>query len=120
MTGDTVSGIIDFYFACRDITVYDLAITHGAWCFSNDGSTYLPTLADALGKGYASVRPLSVAERAAMPILARGAALRFLLTRSLDWLETPPDALVARKDPLAYHRRLAFYRTANAEQILGQ
>lgn len=120
MTGDTVSGIIDFYFACRDVTAYDFAITHGAWCFSNDGSTYLPALAAALGKGYQQERPLNAAELAALPVLARGSALRFLLTRSLDWLETPPDALVARHDPLAYHRRLSFYRTASAEQILGQ
>lgn len=120
MTGDEVTGIIDFYFACRDITAYDFAVTHGAWCFSNDGSTYLPTLADALAKGYQKARPLSERELAMLPVLARGAALRFMLTRSLDWLETPADALVARKDPMAYHRRLEFFRTATTEQILGQ
>jgi homoserine kinase type II len=120
MTGDDVSGIIDFYFACRDITAYDFAVTHGAWCFSNDGSTYLPTLANAMAKGYESTRPFSDAERQALPVLARGAALRFMLTRSLDWLETPPDALVARKDPLAYYRRLTFFRTASPDSILGQ
>lgn len=119
MMGDDVTGIIDFYFACRDITAYDLAITHGAWCFSGDGSNHLPALAAALAKGYQSLRPLSAAERAAMPVLARGAALRFLLTRALDWLETPPDALVARKDPIAYRRRLAFYRSADSAAILG-
>lgn len=119
MRGDEVGGIIDFYFACRDITVYDLAITHGAWCFSADGSHCLPALGEALGKGYARSRPLSDAERAAMPVLARGAALRFLLTRALDWLETPADALVVRKDPLAYHRRLSFYRQASTETMFG-
>lgn len=120
MTGETVTGIIDFYFACRDITAYDFAVTHGAWCFSNDGSTYLPTLADAMAKGYQKVRPFSEEEISALPILARGAALRFMLTRSLDWLETPADALVARKDPLAYQRRLAFLRNATPDSILGQ
>jgi homoserine kinase type II len=120
MMGDEVTGIIDFYFACRDITAYDYAVTHGAWCFSADGSHYLSAIAAGLGKGYADHRPLSDAERDALPVLARGAALRFLLTRSLDWLETPPDALVARKDPLAYHRRLQFYRTATTQDILGQ
>lgn len=120
MTGEKVSGIIDFYFACRDITAYDFAVTHGAWCFSNDGSTYLPTLAAAMAKGYQSIRPFSELEREALPVLARGAALRFMLTRSLDWLETPADALVARKDPLAYHRRLAFFRSASPDILLGQ
>ncbi|QJQ33324.1 homoserine kinase [Sphingomonas lacunae] len=120
MTGENVSGIIDFYFACRDITAYDFAVTHGAWCFSNDGSTYLPALAAAMAKGYQDVRPFSIAEQQALPVLARGAALRFMLTRSLDWLETPADALVARKDPLAYRRRLSFFRTATSDSILGR
>ena len=110
MLDDQVTGIIDFYFACRDITIYDYAITHGAWCFGSDGSGPDKTLAAALARGYQSVRPISAAERAALPILARGAALRFLLTRAVDWIETPPDALVVRKDPLAYLRRLETYR----------
>lgn len=119
MTGDSVGGIIDFYFSCRDITAYDLAVTHGAWCFSADGATYRPELAAALAAGYQAVRPLSQAERAAMPVLARGAALRFMLTRTLDWLETPAGALVARKDPIAYLRRLEWYRAASVADILG-
>lgn len=120
MVGDDVGGIIDFYFACRDITAYDLAVTHGAWCFSPDGSTYQPALAAGLAKGYLGMRPLSPAETAALPVLARGASLRFLLTRALDWLETPADALVSRKDPIAYQRRLAFYRAATPDMILGR
>ena len=110
MLDDQVTGIIDFYFACRDITIYDYAITHGAWCFESDGSGPNLDLARALARGYQSVRPISAAERAALPILARGSALRFLLTRAVDWIETPPDALVVRKDPLAYLRRLETYR----------
>lgn len=106
MTGDVVSGIIDFYFACREITAYDFAVTHGAWCFSADGTRHDPALAYALAQGYQSVRPLSPAERAAMPTLARGASLRFLLTRALDWIDTPADALVTRKDPIPYRNRL--------------
>jgi homoserine kinase type II len=120
MVGDAVGGIIDFYFACRDITAYDLAVTHGAWCFSADGSSYQPALAAGLAKGYLGVRTLDPAEEAALPVLARGAALRFLLTRALDWLETPPDALVSRKDPIAYLRRLSFYRDATPDVILGR
>lgn len=120
MVDDEVGGIIDFYFACRDITAYDFAVTHGAWCFSADGSTYQPALAAGLASGYLGVRPCAAEEIAALPVLARGAALRFLLTRALDWLETPPDALVSRKDPLAYLRRLTFYREASPEAILGR
>ena len=120
MSGEDVTGLIDFYFACRDITAYDYAVTHGAWCFSADGSHYQPQFAASLSKGYINERPLSEAERAALPTLARGAALRFLLTRAYDWLNTPADALVARKDPLAYLRRLQFYRSADAAAILGE
>lgn len=119
MIGEDVSGIIDFYFACRDITAYDFAVAHGAWCFSADGSHLLPALAEALAKGYRSVRDLSADEREAMPILARGAALRFLLTRALDWLETPPDALVTRKDPLGYLRRLQHYQSGDPHAIFA-
>ncbi len=119
MTGDEVSGIIDFYFSCRDITAYDYAVTHGAWCFSSDGSTHLPSLAAAMANGYQSIRPMSAKECAAMPTLARGSALRFLLTRSLDWIETPPDALVTRKDPLPYLRRLQQYQAADAQALFA-
>lgn len=107
--GDTLSGLIDFYFACNDALAYDLAIALNAWCFEPDFS-YNVTKGRALLKGYEEVRPLSAAEKAAFPLLARGAAVRFLLTRGYDWLNTPPDALVARKDPLDYVRRLRFHQ----------
>ncbi len=109
MLGNTVSGLIDFYFACTDITAYDVAVTHAAWCFGGDGRRFYPDLSAALLAGYEAVRPLSPAERAALPLLARGAALRFIATRAYDWLNTPPDALVMRKDPMAFARRLEFY-----------
>lgn len=109
MRGDSVGGMIDFYFACTDIRAWDVAVTHAAWCFEGDGSGYHPDLAAALIAGYDAAFGLSAEERAAFPILARGAALRFLLTRAWDWLNTPADALVTRKDPLAYTRRLSFY-----------
>lgn len=104
-----VSGLIDFYFACTDILAYDLAIVLNAWCFEADGS-FNATRARALLAGYRSLRPLSTAELDALPLLARGAALRFLLTRLYDWINTPPDALVKRKDPMDYVRRLRFHR----------
>ena len=109
MLGDRVTGLIDFYFACTDIRAYDLAVMHGAWCFDDEGRGYDPAIGAALVDGYAKRFALSDAERAALPVLARGACLRFLLTRTWDWLNTPPDALVTRKDPLAYLRRLEAY-----------
>ena len=110
--GDMVSGLIDFYFACNDVTAYDVSVTHAAWCFSNDGRRFDPALSQALLAGYEAIRPLSPEERAALPILARGASMRFLMTRAYDWMNTPADALVTRKDPLAFLRRLDFYRDA--------
>ena len=109
MLGDTVSGVIDFYFACTEIRAWDLAVTHSAWAFSPDGAHYRADVGRALIDGYAGAFGLSAAERAALPVLARGSALRFTLTRAWDWLNTPADALVTRKDPLAYLRRLETY-----------
>ena len=119
MRGDEVGGLIDFYFSCTDLRAYDLAITHGAWSFSSDGRDYRPDVAAALVRGYADVRGLTPAEVAAFPILCRGAALRFLLTRAYDWINTPPDAMVTRKDPLAYLRRLDFCACASPAQLIG-
>lgn len=112
MKGDEVTGLIDFYFSCTDLYAYDVAITHSAWCFSADGADYHRDRATALVSGYVGAHGLSDAERAAFPVLCRGAALRFLLTRAYDWINTPADALVTRKDPLAYLRRLDFYASA--------
>ena len=114
LLGDRVCGLIDFYFACTDITAYDLAVTHSAWCFGKDG-TFKPAIAEALVAGYAARRPLSAEERHALPLLARGAALRFVATRAYDWLHTPADALVTRKDPMDFARRLSFYRAQGAK-----
>lgn len=107
---DRLSGLIDFYFACNDAFAYDVAICLNAWCFETDLS-FNATKARALLQGYGRGRPLEPAEREAMPVLARGAALRFLMTRLYDWVHTPPDALVKRKDPNEYLARLRFHRT---------
>ena len=109
MLGSRVTGLIDFYFACTDLIAYDVAVTHAAWCFDDAGRNFSPAVSAALLAGYETVRPLSPAERAALPVLARGAALRFTMSRAYDWLNTPADALVVRKDPLAFARRLNFY-----------
>jgi homoserine kinase type II len=104
-----VSGLIDFYFACTDFLAYDLAICLNAWCFEADGSLNV-TKARVLIGGYRRARPLSMAELAALPLLARGSALRFLLTRLFDWLNQSAGALVQPKDPLEYLRKLRFHR----------
>jgi homoserine kinase type II len=109
MRGAEVTGLIDFYFACNDVTAYDVAVTHAAWCFDASGNCFDPVLSQALLSGYESVRPLSPDERAALPTLARGASMRFLMTRAYDWMNTPAGALVTRKDPMAFARRLEFY-----------
>jgi len=116
--GENVSGIIDFYFACTDFLAYDLAICLNAWCFENDGSFNI-TKARALLAGYERVRRLEDAEVASLPVLCRGSALRFMLTRLVDWLNVPPGALVKPKDPLEYDRKLAFHRRAETAAAYG-
>ena len=106
-----LSGLIDFYFAATDILAYDVAVCLNAWCFEADFS-FNVTKARAMLRAYDATRPLSDAERAALPVLCQGAAIRFLLTRLYDWLNTPPGALVTRKDPLEFLRRLRFHLTA--------
>jgi homoserine kinase type II len=116
--GDTLSGVIDFYFACNDALAYDVAITLNAWCFESDHAFNI-TKAQALLKSYQSVRAIGPAERDALPLLARGAALRFLLTRAYDWLHTSRDALVSPKDPNEYLRRLKFHRNVRTPSEYG-
>ena len=109
MRGDDVTGLIDFYFACTDLRLYDLAIMHSAWAFDPSGTQFRADVGGALLKGYAAGFPLGDGDRAILSTLAMGACIRFALTRAWDWLNTPADALVTRKDPLAYTRRLHFY-----------
>ncbi len=108
--GSELTGLIDFYFAATDLLAYDLAVCVNAWCFAEGVATRLVLgRRRALLGGYEAVRPLGPAERAALPVLCQGAALRFLLTRLHDWLHTPAGALVTRKDPLAYLARLRYF-----------
>ena len=108
--GDKLSGLIDFYFACNDILAYDVAICLNAWCFEADHS-FNVTKARAFLSAYGRERQLSEAEQDALPLLARGAALRILLTRLVDWFNVPPGALVKPKDPLEYFRKLRFQQS---------
>jgi homoserine kinase type II len=109
-TGDAVSGMIDFYFACTDLLAYDLAITINAWCFEKSGELN-GTKAQLLRAAYHQNRSLSDAENAALPTLLRGAALRFLLTRAHDWIHQDPHAQVRPHDPLEYAAKLKFHQS---------
>ena len=116
--GDKLSGLIDFYFACNDMLAYDVAICLNCWCFEPNHS-YNVTKGRALLGGYNKVRALSAAEQTALPILARGAAMRFLLTRLVDWLAVPEGALVRPKDPLEYFRKLRFHQSVKSANDYG-
>ena len=116
--GGRLSGIIDFYFACTDSLAYDLTICLNAWCFERDYS-FNVTKARHLLASYAQVRPLTREELEALPVLARGNALRFLLTRLYDWLNQPEGALVTPKDPLEYLHKLRFHRSVRSVAAYG-
>jgi homoserine kinase type II len=116
--GGRLSGLIDFYFACTDAFAYDLAICLNAWCFEPDASFNI-TKGMALLNGYEKVRVLSKPERDALPMLARGAALRFLLTRLYDSQNVPPGALVRPKDPLEYAKKLRFHQKVQSARDYG-
>jgi homoserine kinase type II len=116
--GDKLSGLIDFYFACNDFFAYDLAICMNAWCFEKDRS-FNVTKARQLLSAYRKLRPFPPEELEALPVLARGAAVRFLLTRLFDWLHHPEGAMVARKDPLEYRDKLRFHQGVKGPSAYG-
>jgi homoserine kinase type II len=116
--GEDVSGLIDFTFACNDMLAYDVAICLNAWCFESDHS-FNVTKARAFLNAYSRERELSAAEQEALPLLARGAAMRFLLTRLVDVLNVPPGALVRPKDPLEYVRKLRFQQSVKSIRDYG-
>lgn len=116
--GDRISGLIDFYFACDDALAYDLAICLNAWCFEPNGE-YDPNRGRALLESYCSMRPLTDAELEAFPVLARGAAMRFLLTRFVDSLDVPEGALVRPKDPREYLAKLMFHQQIGSMRDYG-
>ncbi len=116
--GDRLSGLIDFYFACNDAFAYDLGVCINAWCFEDDGSFNI-TKARGLLQSYTQVRPLEASELAALPLLARGAAMRFLLTRLYDLINHPPGAFVKPKNPKEYLARLRFHRGVSSPAGYG-
>jgi homoserine kinase type II len=115
---DRISGIIDLYFACNDALAYDLAVALNAWCFESDGAFNI-TNARSLIAGYETRRALQSEERKVLPVLCRGAALRFLLTRLYDWINHNPAALVRPKDPKEFLRRLRFHRAVKDAGAYG-
>jgi len=116
--GERLSGLIDFYFACNDALAFDLAICLNAWCFEPD-NTFNISKGRAMISGYERVRQLEDDEIEALPILARGAALRFLLTRLVDWLNVPAGAKVAPKNPLEYRDKLRFHQRVRTAADYG-
>jgi homoserine kinase type II len=113
-----LSGLIDFYFACNDMLAYDVAVCINAWCFEADGSLNV-TKSRGLLSAYQGVRRFTDAEVAALPVLARGSALRFLLTRLYDWLTVPKGALVVPKNPVDFYKRLRFHRSVTDASAYG-
>lgn len=116
--GNRISGLIDFYFACNDSFAYDIAVILNAWCFESDGA-FNVTKGKSILSAYRRNRELTAAETAALPVLARGAALRFLLTRLYDWINPDPMALVRPKDPRDFAKRLRFHRKVRTAAEYG-
>ncbi len=116
--GNRLSGIIDYYFACNDFFAYELATCLNAWCFETDGA-FNVTKARLLLQRYRDTRPISAVELEALPLLARGSALRFLLTRLYDWLNHPPGAFVKPKDPIEYLKKLRFHQGVRGPGAYG-
>jgi len=116
--GPRLSGVIDFYFACNDYFAYDIAVCLNAWCFEADGQFNITKARNMLA-AYRAVRPLSDEELEALPLLARGAAMRFLLTRLFDWLNRVDGALVKVKDPKEYLYRQRFHRSVSGPAAYG-
>ena len=116
--GDKLSGLIDFYFACTDFLAYDVAVCLNAWCFERDHAFNI-TKGQAFLDGYQSVRPLNGEESEALPLLATGAALRFMLTRLYDWVTTPEGSLVVKKDPEEYVRKIRFHQSIGSASEYG-
>jgi homoserine kinase type II len=114
----SLSGVIDFYFACNDFWAYDLAIAMNAWCF-DAAHQFVPERARALINAYTQLRPLTKAEISALPMLARGAAMRFIVTRALDWLNHVEGTQVVRKDPMEYIAKLRFHQTIKSINDYG-
>tara|TARA_Y100001935_G_C17223498_1_gene466526 strand:+ start:66 stop:575 length:510 start_codon:yes stop_codon:yes gene_type:complete len=113
-----LTGVIDFYFACNEFYVFDIAICINAWCFESDYSFNI-TKASHLLEGYRSLRNLTDDEIRYLPIMCRGSALRFLLTRLVDWTKRDENVLVTPKDPSEYYNKLQFHQSVASPMDYG-
>ena len=111
---DSFSGIIDFYFSCEDFFSFEIAICFNALCFDGvkENLSFNVTKAKNFVDGYSSIRKLTDQEKQSIKVLSQGAALRFLLTRVFDALNTIEGAIVKIKDPIEYLKRLDFHKNA--------
>tara|TARA_E500000331_G_C17164036_1_gene672982 strand:+ start:146 stop:1114 length:969 start_codon:yes stop_codon:yes gene_type:complete len=111
---DKFSGIIDFYFSCEEFYAFEIAICFNALCFDGQKNnlSFNVTKAKNFIDGYTSVRKLTDSEMHSIKVLSQGAALRFLLTRVFDALNTVEGAIVKIKDPMEYLKRLQFHKNA--------
>ncbi len=109
-------GFIDFYFSANDFLAYELATCVNALCFKKRNKIFIldKSKSSQLLKGYQSVRKLNYKEKSNFNTLCRGSALRYLLTRSYDYLNTPKKALIKIKDPKEYLDKLNFHRKLNS------
>ena len=111
---DKFSGIIDFYFSCEDFFAFEIAICFNALCFDGvkENLSFNVTKAKNFIDGYTSIRKLTESEKNNIKVLSQGAALRFLLTRVFDAINTVEGAVVKIKDPMEYLKRLDFQKNS--------
>ena len=109
-------GFIDFYFSANDFLAYELATCINALCFNKKNKHFVlnKRKSSQFLKGYQSIRKLSLKEKSNLNTLCRGSALRYLLTRSYDYLNTPKNAIIKIKDPIEYLDKLNFHRNVSS------
>ena len=116
---NNLTGIIDFYFSCNDFYAYEIAICLNAWCFEDSNNEFNPTKAKYLLGSYNQERKFSNEEVEALPLLARASALRYLLTRLLDFYSHKDSDLILKKDPNEYISKLRFHQSVRKASEYG-
>ena len=116
---NSLSGIIDFYFSCNDYYAYEIAICINAWCFEEKSNEFNISKAKKLLSSYNNVRELTISEIDSLPLLCRAAALRFLLTRLIDFYRETGESLIVKKDPIEYLNKLHFHQSVSNASEYG-